>query len=92
MVILVYVGFQVENMAEDNPKLTQLRDWREHAARVTCVAWAPNGNYFASGGLDCAIMIFNPAKSSKLYEVRSMLRVLKVHNLLLVNLITLQCK
>eukprot|EP00108_Taenia_solium_P009057 TsM_000675100 transcript=TsM_000675100 gene=TsM_000675100 len=63
--------YKVEAMTEGSPKLTQIRDWREHAARVTCVAWTPDGQYFATGGLDCAIMVFRPTVSSKVCEVRN---------------------
>ncbi|KAL5109971.1 Actin-interacting protein 1 [Taenia crassiceps] len=63
--------YKVEAMTEGNPKLTQIRDWREHAARVTCVAWTPDGQHFATGGLDCAIMVFSPTASSKVCEVRN---------------------
>lgn len=41
------------------------REWGFHSARVNCLAWAPNGQFIASGGLDCAIIIWsvdNPQK------------------------------
>ncbi|KAM7537988.1 hypothetical protein Aperf_G00000076373 [Anoplocephala perfoliata] len=63
--------FKVEGAAEGRPKVSRLRDWREHAARVTCVAWTPDSKHFATGGLDCAIMVFSPTASSKVCEVRN---------------------
>ncbi|VDD76022.1 unnamed protein product [Mesocestoides corti] len=63
--------FKVEGVGSGCPSLTQVNEWRSHAARVTCVAWAPDGNHFASGSLDCSIIVFKPTASSKICEVRN---------------------
>ncbi|VDL62544.1 unnamed protein product [Hymenolepis diminuta] len=63
--------FEVEGVSDGKPKFSRTREWRDHAARVTCTAWTPDGKHLATGGLDCAIMIFSPTTTSKICEVRN---------------------
>lgn len=35
------------------------QEWGFHTAKVNCLAWAPNSVYVASGGLDCALIIWS---------------------------------
>ncbi len=69
--------FKVEGTSDGGdgaaPKLTETNDWRSHAARVTSVAWTPDSSHIATGGLDCALIIFKPGASTKVCEVRSKL-------------------
>lgn len=63
--------FKVEGVENGNPKFSKTREWRDHSARVTCAAWTPDGKHLATGGLDCAIMVFSPTASSRICEVRN---------------------
>jgi len=53
--------FSVGNdYAKANP-----REWGFHTAKVNCVAWSPNSQYVASGGLDCSLILWSVEKPEK---------------------------
>merc|ERR1712203_47958 len=41
------------------------REWGFHTAKVNCVAWSPNSQYVASGGLDCSLILWSVEKPEK---------------------------
>ncbi|KAI1306093.1 Actin-interacting protein 1 [Halotydeus destructor] len=51
--------------ASSNYELSHNLDWAFHAARVNCLAWAPDNVHLASGSLDTAIIIWNADKPDK---------------------------
>lgn len=52
------------NVGNDYAKANP-REWGFHTAKVNCVAWSPNSQYVASGGLDCSLILWSVEKPEK---------------------------
>ena len=60
-IFFVVTLFKVdEDYEKANP-----REWGFHTARVNCLAWSPDSNFVASGGLDCNIIIWSVQQPEK---------------------------
>ena len=57
--------------ADNNYEKAHNREWGFHTAKVTCVAWAPNGRVLASGGLDCSIILWSMDMPQKHHILQS---------------------
>lgn len=46
------------------------REYQRHTARVTCLAWSPDSNHLASGGLDTNVFVYKLDKKEEYVSIR----------------------